>query len=79
MKGVNEKYETILRQHDISKWHHKIHLKELISKHIPENKFVTPVYKKGEIITATQELDEAFEKYCDPESTVANILRKEVL
>ena len=86
MKDVNEKYETILRQYNIhDKWHHKKHLKGLISKHIPETKFVTPVYKKGEIIISTQELDEAVEKYCDPESTVANclkvanVLRQEIL
>lgn len=57
----------------------------MISKHIPETKFVEPASNMSEIIIATQDLDEAVEMYCDPVSTVANclkvasVLRQEIL
>ena len=83
---MTDKYEAILDLNDIhDKWHHKKHLKEIIHKQIPKATFVKAASKKSYIIIATQELEEAVEKHCDPASSaenclkVANILRDEIL
>ena len=89
MNGINDEYVSILKDSDpyTFQWHHKKHLKKLISDHIADVKFV-PAFRKNESdkLMISKSLSEAVANVPkDPNAIggslleVANTLRTELI